>query len=83
MYGGEADRVMVVGPGQLEAISRARLTLGILFCYHDERYREDYNLYAAGYRAAIEQGLVEVAITPWHPKVIELCLYEHSFLPEN
>ena len=85
MYGGEADWVMVlgVGPWHLEAISRARLTLGILLCCRDEDYRDIYNLYVPGYRAAIEQGLVEVAIPPWHPKVIELCLFEHSFLPEN
>ena len=29
MYGGEADRVIVVGFAQLEAVSRARLSLGV------------------------------------------------------
>ena len=69
MYGGEADRVVVVGYGRLESISRARLSLAVLLCCHDEVSRKDYNRYAAGYRAAIEQGLVEVALPPWHPQV--------------
>ena len=75
MYGGEADRVLVVGEGHLEAVSRARLTLGILLCCHDEDSRDDYNYHVAGYRAAIEQGLVVVAIPHWHPKVSELSLF--------
>ena len=32
MMGAEADRVVHVGHGHLEAISRARLSLGILLC---------------------------------------------------
>ena len=83
MFGGEADRVLVVGSGELdlEAISRARLTLGILLCCHDEDTRKSYNYLAPAYRAAIEQGLVEVTIPHWHPKVIELCFFENSFHP--
>jgi len=71
MFGGEADRVVVVGSGWFEAISRARLTLGILLCCSDAS-RINYNFYAHGYQAAIEQGLVEVAIPPWHPKFSNL-----------
>ena len=70
MYGGEADRVMVVGFGELESISRARVSLAVLLCCNDESSREDYNYYAAGYRAAIEQGFVEVALPSWHPQVL-------------
>ena len=69
MYGGEADRVAVIGVGELETISRARHSLALLFCCHDESSRENYNFFAPGYQAAIEQGLVEVAIPPWHPEV--------------
>ena len=70
MFGGEADRVVVVGIGNLESISRARVSLAVLLCCPDERSRKYYNESAAGYRAAIEQGLVEVALPPWHPKVL-------------
>ena len=72
MYGGEADRVVVVGIGFLEALSRARLCLGVLLCCN-EKSREYYNRMADGYRAAIEQGLVEVALPPWHPQVEPNC----------
>ena len=75
MFGGEADRVVVVGSGQLEAVSRARISLGVLLCCgSDERDRRFYNRYVAGYRAAIEQGLVEVALPPWHPQVEPNCI---------
>ena len=36
MYGGEADRVVVVGIGFLEALSRARLSLGVLLCCNEK-----------------------------------------------
>ena len=73
MYGGEADRVVVVGIGFLEALSRARLSLGIVLCCN-EKSREYYNSMIDGYRAAIEQGLVEVALPPWHPQVEPNCI---------
>ena len=68
MFGAEADHVLVVGCGHLESVSRAKLSLGILFCCNGgvdsiNEYIECTN----GYRAAIEQGLVEVAI----PQVIQ------------
>ena len=70
MVGGEADDVVVVSGGHQEAISRARINLGILLCVdEDEDRRRLYNKYAAGYRAAIEEGLVEVAVPAWHPQV--------------
>merc|ERR1719222_998298 len=72
MYGGEADQVVVVGDGELESISRARISLAVLLCCPDEESRKLYNRYAAGYRAAIEQGVVEVALPPWHPEISEL-----------
>merc|ERR1712130_65136 len=72
MYGGEADRVVVVGTRELEAISRSRLSLAVLLCCRDESDRRGYNEYAPGYRAAIEQGLVEVALPPWHPQISNL-----------
>ena len=69
MFGGEADNVLVVGNGHTEAISRARVNLGILLCVgEDEEDRRLYNVYTAGYRAAIEEGLVEVAVPVWHPQ---------------
>ena len=76
MYGGEADRVVVVGRGHLEAVSRARLCLSILLCCNDEESRDRYNFNASGYRAAIEQGLVEVAAPPWHPQVTKFFVRE-------
>ena len=70
MVGGEADDVVVVSGGHQEAISRARINLGILLCVdEDEDRRRLYNKYAAGYRAAIEEGLVEVAVPAWHLQV--------------
>ena len=70
MYRGEADDMLVVGHGHQEAVSRARINLGILLCVgEDEEDRRYYNNYAAGYRAAIEEGLVEVAVPAWHPQV--------------
>merc|ERR1712130_932618 len=72
MYGGEADRVVVVGTRELEAISRSRLSLAVLLCCRDESDRRGYNEYAPGYQAAIEQGLVEVALPPWHPQISNL-----------
>ena len=70
MFGGEASDVLVVGRGNQEAVSRARINLGILLCVgEDEEDRGYYNTYAAGYRAAIEEGHVEVAVPAWHPQV--------------
>merc|ERR1712130_935473 len=57
--------------GFLEALSRARLSLGIVLCCN-EKSREYYNSMIDGYRAAIEQGLVEVALPPWHPQLSNL-----------
>ena len=70
MFGGEASDVIVVGRGNQEALSRARINLGILLLANeDEKDRRFYNTYAAGYRVAIEEGLVEVALPAWHPQV--------------
>ena len=71
MVGGEAENVLVVGNGNPEAVSRARINLGILLCVgeDEEDKRGYYNSYAAGFRAAIEEGLVEVAVPAWHPQV--------------
>ena len=70
-YGSEAESVVVVGPGSPEAVSRARLCVAILLCrgHGSEISRLHANLLAAQYQEAIEQGLVEVAIPPWHPQV--------------
>ena len=57
MYGGEADRVVVVGNGTLESISRARVSLAVLLCCPGKYSRYWYNKYSAGYRAAIEKEL--------------------------
>jgi len=73
MYGGKADDMLVVGHGHQEAVSRARTILGILLSVdRDEEDRRWYNLYAAGNRAAIEEGLVEVAVPAWHPQFSKL-----------
>ena len=70
MFGGEASDVIVVGTGHTEAISRAKINLGILFCVgKDEKGRRWYNMYAAGYQGAIEEGLIEVAVPAWHHQV--------------
>lgn len=72
--GGEADRVVYIGFGQLEAVSRARLSLGILLCCQTELSRGIFNRYSVGYQAAIEQGLVMVATLPSHPQVAYNCI---------
>ena len=71
MTGGEADQVVYIGcgSGHLEAMSRARLSLGILLCCQTESSRRSYNIVNCGYRAAIEGGLVLVATLPFHPQV--------------
>ena len=70
MYGAEADNVIVVGIGNTESISRARLCLGIMLMNgSDEVTRKYYNVYAAGYQVSIEKGSIEVAIPLWHPQV--------------
>merc|ERR1719222_445417 len=72
MVGAEADRVVYIGCGSLEPISRARLSLGILLCCQTELSRRQYNMYSVGYRAAIEEGLVLVATLPSHPQISTL-----------
>ena len=69
MMGAEADQVVYIGRGTLEAVSRARLSLGILLCCQTEVGRRDYNNYNGSFRAAIEEGLVLVATLPSHPQV--------------
>ena len=69
MFGAEADRVVYFGFEHLEAISRARLSLGILLCCQTEQSRRQYNMHNVGFRAAIEEGLVLVATPPSHPQV--------------
>ena len=70
MYGAEADNVIVVGIGNTESISRARLCLGIMLMNgSDEVTRKYYNVYVAGYQVSIEEGSIEVAIPLWHPQV--------------
>ena len=70
MIGAEADRVVYIGLGQLEAVSRARLALGILLCCQTELSKKIYNYFNNGYRAAMEEGLVLVATLPSHPQVV-------------
>ena len=70
MYGAEDNNIIVVGKGHQESISRARLCLIVMIsCGDDEQSRSGYNTYAPAYRAAIEEGLVEVAVPAWHPQV--------------
>ena len=71
MVGAEADRVLYIGYGRLEAISRARLSLGILLCCQSEWSKRQYNGFNKGFRLAIEEGLVLVATPPSHPQVAD------------
>ena len=67
--GGEDD-VVVFGYGHTEAVSRARINLGILLCVGEgEEHRRLYNMHAARFQTVIEEGLVEVAVPAWHPQV--------------
>ena len=91
MMGAEADRVVHVGHGHLEAISRARLSLGILLCCQTKRSNRSCNNFAIkGFRAAIEEGLVLVATPPSHPQVADnilsmsfICVNENNSLVEK
>ena len=73
MTGAEADHVIVIGVPDLEAISRARLSLSILLCCQQDskmRYsKRCYNLRNKGFRVAADEGRVLVAPAPWHPQV--------------
>ena len=80
MVGAEADRVVYIGFGELEAISRARLSLGILFCCQSEGSKMYYNGRTKGFRAAIEEGLVLVATPPSHPQVSGDNILSMSFI---
>ena len=78
LIGHEADNIVVVGPGTAEAVSRARLCVAILLCWEDDNeMRFHYSLAVARFHEAIEQGLVEVAIPPWHPKVKSIFNIHH------
>ena len=71
MVGAEADRVVAITSGGrcLEQISRAKLSLGIIYC-STERTRDYYNKWAKkAFCEAVEEGLVLAAIPPWHPEV--------------
>ena len=71
MTGAEADRVVAItrGVGYLEQISRAKLSLGIIYC-STERTRDYYNKWAKkAFCKAVEEGRVLAAIPPWHPEV--------------
>merc|ERR1712080_34960 len=72
MVGAEADRVVYIGCGDLEPLSRARISLGILFCCQTEQSRRNYNLAKVPSQAAIEEGLVLVATLPSHPQISTL-----------
>ena len=72
MTGAEADRVVYIGPGNLEAVSRARVGLGILY-FSGKNDVMAYNRFIAGFHAAIEEGLVLVATLPSHPQVACNC----------
>ena len=65
--------MVYIGCGYLEAVSRARLSLGILLCCNTELSRRFHNAINDGYRAAIEQGLVLVATLPSHSQVASNC----------
>ena len=78
IVGAEADRVVYIGFGRLEPVSRARLSLGILLCCQTEEGRRYYNAFNVGYRAAIEEGLVLVATLPSHPQVASNCFSKLS-----
>ena len=73
MVGAEADRVVYIGCGSLEPLSRARISLGILLCCQTERSRRSYNALKPAFQAAIEEGLVLVATLPSHPQVACNC----------
>ena len=79
MFGAEADRVVYFGFGHLEAISRARLSLGILFCCQTEQSRATYKAVINAFREAIEEGLVLVATPSSHPQVADNNLSMLSF----
>ena len=74
MIGAEADRVVYIGYGNLEPVSRARLSLGILLCCKTEQSRQFYNYVKPAFEAAAEEGLVLVATLPSHPQVACNCL---------
>ena len=58
MIGVEADRVVYIGCGALESVSRARLSLKILLCYQTELGARFCNFASCGFCAALlEQGL--------------------------
>ena len=83
MEGAEADRVVYIGFGLFEPISRARISLGILLCCQTEQSRRECNYLNVGYRAAIEEGLVLVATLPSHPQVASNCFSKLSSPPDS
>ena len=74
MVGAEADRVVYIGCGDLEPLSRAKISLGILLCCQTEQSTKYYKGRKKGFQTAIEEGLVLVATLPSHPQVACNCL---------
>merc|ERR1719222_565807 len=72
MIGAEADRVVYIGRGSFESLSRARISLGILLCCQTELSKGQYNIANVGFQTAIEEGLVLVATLPSHPQISTL-----------
>ena len=76
MIGAEADRVVYIGRGSFESLSRARISLGILLCCQTELSKGQYNIANVGFQTAIEEGLVLVATLPSHPQVACNCFFK-------
>ena len=56
--GSEADTVVYVGPGSLEAVGRARLRLSIVLVWDTKKGRQKYDRFQPGFQKAAKRNLV-------------------------
>jgi len=57
--GWEEETIIYIGPGEMEALSRAKLHLFVVQGYEEEKHKRRYEQFRAGFVQAEKQGLVK------------------------
>jgi len=58
--GAEQETILYVGPGDMEALSRAKLHVYVVLGYEEEGHKDRYDIFRAGFVQAEAQGLVKI-----------------------
>ena len=64
MAGSEDNALLVIGPGYLEAVSRARVKMAVILAWDRRENKELYDRNLPGYMEAVKQGLVQHVPVP-------------------